>query len=486
MDRPGFLWASGTAAVFAALPIVSEHSALAVIDPVKCGTLPPTPDLMPFRAADADFPGTLKGRFGPSLLHFCLFWILGSLLEGILFGEVLFFPQNLHAATPTEIQTNARQMQPADVSEPVWFEEEAPPIVWFVHGMLFMRDDFERELAVLRRIFPNADAVTLKAWDAPHGPGRTLEAHWDRSVGRGERFARELAEEIAEMPAADRKRLVLVGHSLGGRIAVRALARNFRREKLTIRQLILAGAAIHFDDSDIREAVAASELTAYSLVNPADVMLRAYLVAEGQSALGTGCLYPMPPTEFYEISLFHSVDHFAHVYFERLHECILKDDFSNREILVPHVLAVGHPHPMTGHWTTLDELLGWKFQKHSSGMCRILNEENERKAFGFQDQTHFAFLRVRQQLVDRAMMPEPVREILPADLPPILNFQSLGSDGWWLTVGNFQDWRLQKNRSTFQYRILDPHACRRAAGNGPEMKRTFEELIHTLRQKELE
>ena len=146
MDLPGFLWASGTAAVFAALPIVSEHSALAVIDPVKCGTLPPTPDLMPFRAADADFPGTLKGRFGSSLLHFCLFWILGSLLEGILFGEVLFFPQNLHAATPTEIQTNARQMQPADVSEPVWFEEEAPPIVWFVHGMLFMRDDFEREL----------------------------------------------------------------------------------------------------------------------------------------------------------------------------------------------------------------------------------------------------------------------------------------------------------------------------------------------------
>lgn len=371
----------------------------------------------------------------------------------------------------------------ADAPKSVWTQEEAPPLVWFVHGMLIVRDDFERELAILRKIFPNADSVTLKAWDAPLAPYKTLEAHWDRSVGRGERFARALANEIASMPEADRERLVLVGHSLGGRIAVRALARNYRRKKLCIRQLILAGAAIHFDDPDIEAAVSASELTVYNLVNPTDVMLRAYLVAEHQSALGTGCLYTMPPSEFYEISLFHSVDHFAHVYLERLHECILKDDFSNREILVPHVLALGHHAPVTGRWTTLDELLGWKFQKHSSGMCRILNEENERKAFGFQNQTHFAFLRVRQQLVDRIMTPEPVHDVLFSDLPPILNFSSLGSDGWWQTLGSMQGWRLQKNRSTFQYRILDPNSCRRAAGNGPEMKRVFEELIRTLHSK---
>lgn len=43
MNRRDFLRASGTAAVFAALPILSEHPALAVIDPVKCGTLPLTP-----------------------------------------------------------------------------------------------------------------------------------------------------------------------------------------------------------------------------------------------------------------------------------------------------------------------------------------------------------------------------------------------------------------------------------------------------------
>lgn len=400
---------------------------------------------------------------------------LALLLRGILPGLAAVWFLTLSAA-----ETPARDAFAADVSSSeAVSREEAPPLVWFIHGMILVRDDFDEELTVLRKIFPNADAVTMKRWKAPKGPARTPEEHWEKSLIEAERFAKTLEQQILDLPPADRDRLVLVGHSLGGRIAVRALASVFRQEKLQIRQLILAGAAIDSNDPDVPLAVQASRLMAYSLINESDVMLTAYKIAENQSALGAGGLFTLEPDRFYEIALNGTVDHYGYEYFERLLACIRTDDFRNSSIIVPQDASQLNLTTMGGEtfWRNLNVFMGWKLQRHSiTGHCRLLNEENVRVASGRLPILRQSFARVRQQLEQRAEFRIPSDDVTFPTLRPVLQFDALGSDGWWRTLEQFRGWTLQQNRSTFHFRILDPQHRRRACGTGKEIRLAFQKL----------
>ncbi len=360
-------------------------------------------------------------------------------------------------------------------------DEESPPLVWFVHGMLvFIEINFNRELEALRKIYPDATEIKLKKWDAPLGPGVTAEAHWNHSVKVAEAYSAELAQEIADLPPEDRQRLVLVGHSLGGRIAIRALARASRDPLFRIRQLILAGTATDFDDPDIPDAVRTSQRTVYNLVNEYDVMLAAYKIAEKHTALGTGCLYPMRPEKFYEISLVDTVSHFGYDYLERLLSSILADDFRNRTIIVPqdeitaHVTTLGNDF----FWKTGDEFLGWTLQYHTvTGEYRILNPEKVRRASGKMTYMMSAFQRVKQQLTHLQEFRLPSDNLILPTSEPIVQFDALGSAGWWRDLESVQSWRFQRNYSTCQYRLLDPQNRRRAYGSEKCVREAFRRAV---------
>lgn len=360
-------------------------------------------------------------------------------------------------------------------------EAESPPIVWFVHGMLLIHRDFSSELESLKKLFPNAESVQCKVWDAPKGFDLTLEIHWNKSVASADEFTPELVEKIEALSPEERDRLVLVGHSLGCRIVVKALSEIYRRHRMQIRQCLLAGAALDFHDPDIAEAAFASRLTMYNLINPDDVMLKAYRIADKQTALGTGCLYPMNPDEFFEISLTDTSKHDAAEYFSHLLKCIESDDFRSPKVIVPQVLAPAHL-PSVGSWKTLDSLLGWKLQQNSvSNLCRILNEKNDKFAVGKKEEVTAAFARVRQQLVERAALPIPRDGVVLPVRKPVTNYGTLGSGGWWIDLRNTNGWRLQKNRTTGRYRILDPQNLRRAAGSQSEMELVFGKMQASFR-----
>jgi len=421
-----------------------------------------------FQTYLTNFPAFPRSVFSFSLI----------LVLTIIFQLLPLFPASLPAG---EVRSGWRRhhsdLEAHQASQPNFNKqiEEFPPLVWFVHGMIMVRDEFNLEMEYLWKIFPNASAVTMKRWAAPRGPDLSLEMHWDRSVVEAEKFAKKLALEIESLSERDRERLVLVGHSLGGRIAVRALASFFRRNHLQIRQCVLAGAAMDFNDPDLTEAVFASSLPVCSLINPRDVMMNAYRIADHRTGLGTGCLFPMDENEFYEIALVDTNTHFGYEYLRRLFECIQNDDFSNPEVIVPQVIPPIYFPKFGGRWTTLDEFLGWKLQKHSAtGLCRILDHEENLTVGGRGPEVKLAFARVRQQLTEQEKFQPPTDNWVFSNSKPRVNFSSAGSAAWWIDVEEFKGWRVQKSRATAKWRLLDPESRKRVFGGEYEVREAFQ------------
>lgn len=159
----------------------------------------------------------------------------------------------------------------------------AEPEVWYVHGWNALRakkDSQENAVALLKDIFPSA-SISVKEWDSlkPFG----------KSIKRADVFAAALAKQIGELPEEKRKNLILVGHSLGGMIAIRTVA-ALSRQNIAIRQAIFLAAAIPADDMDCREVFRQRLTECINIFCPKDSVLKsAYGVAgerQYRNALG--------------------------------------------------------------------------------------------------------------------------------------------------------------------------------------------------------
>lgn len=115
-------------------------------------------------------------------------------------------------------------------------------IVWYIPGWMRTHTPQDGVVPALQEMFPGA-RVEFKEWDGdiPVWPKAVTNA--DATVGR-------LVDELAALDEAKRSELVIVGHSLGGRITARILSRLAER-KLKVRQAVLMAAAIPYRDPDI-------------------------------------------------------------------------------------------------------------------------------------------------------------------------------------------------------------------------------------------
>ena len=164
--------------------------------------------------------------------------------------------------------------------------------VWYVPG--WMRTDALRpELATcISNVFTGA-RIEFKDWD-----GDRLV--WPHAVESADKEAWRLAFEVAMLPKEERENLVIVGHSLGGRIAARVLARLGERG-LKVRKGLLLAAAIPNDDPDLAKMGAGSALPVVSVRNPQDVTLHyAYRLAGGEGALALGAEGAASPLENFD------------------------------------------------------------------------------------------------------------------------------------------------------------------------------------------
>ena len=172
---------------------------------------------------------------------------------------------------------------------------EEKPIIWYIPGFNTENDSQEEEVEILRRIFPGS-LITSKKWKSNND--------FSASKDWAENVAKIWAIDLKNMVPAERKRIILVGHSLGGRIVIRIMA-QLREWGLHIRQGILLGAAEdnelteNKEESFLEKAMLASQLPMINIWNRQDMVLRGWyarLTDSNVLAIGTyGYVKPYRP-----------------------------------------------------------------------------------------------------------------------------------------------------------------------------------------------
>ena len=284
--------------------------------------------------------------------------------------------------------------------------------VWFIPGWLRTAEPHEGIMECVSNAFPEA-SVEFKAWD-----GDNLV--WPLSVDSADKESWRFAFEVAMMPPEVRTNLTLVGHSLGGRITARVLAR-LAENGLKVKQAILMGAAIPANDPDLVKMGLATELPVLAVCNPKDHVLRyVYATVGGEGAVAFGangtptpcanvveCVTPTNITSEVDIGgiwakkvIKDIANHHEKFYLEYARR-ILGGEEPSGKVMVPQGFPGVEGHVMDSEiwWTVLDSSGGWKLEKNKvTGHCRIIDPDKLRKAWGRESEMRSAFEKVKQQL----------------------------------------------------------------------------------------
>ena len=284
--------------------------------------------------------------------------------------------------------------------------------VWFIPGWLRTAEPHEGILECVSNAFPEA-SVEFKAWD-----GDNLV--WPLSVDSADKESWRFAFEIAMMPPEVRTNLTLVGHSLGGRITARVLAR-LAENGLKVKQAILMGAAIPANDPDLVKMGLATELPVLAVCNPKDHVLRyVYATVGGEGAVAFGangtptpcenvveCVTPTNITSEVDIGgiwakkvIKDIANHHEKFYLEYARR-ILGGEEPSGKVMVPQDFPGVEGHVMDSEiwWTVLDSFRGWKLETNKvTGHCRIIDPDKLRTAWGRESEMRAAFEKVKNQL----------------------------------------------------------------------------------------
>ncbi|MBR4258758.1 MAG: DUF726 domain-containing protein [Kiritimatiellae bacterium] len=284
--------------------------------------------------------------------------------------------------------------------------------VWFIPGWLRTAEPHEGILECVSNAFPEA-SVEFKNWDGDN-------VVWPLAVDSADKESWRFAFEVAMMPPEKRANLTLIGHSLGGRITARVLAR-LAENGLKVRQAILMGAAIPANDPDLAKMGLATELPVLAVCNPKDNVLRyVYATVGGEGAVAFGangtpspctnvveCVTPTNITREVEIGgiwakkmIKDIANHHEKFYLEYARR-ILGGEEPSGKVMVPQDFPGVEGHVMDSEiwWTVLDSSSGWKLEKNKvTGHCRIIDPNKLRTAWGRESEMRAAFEKVKNQL----------------------------------------------------------------------------------------
>lgn len=155
--------------------------------------------------------------------------------------------------------------------------DNAVKVVCFFPGWNTNNVPQDEQLLFLKERFPFAE-IKVRYWDS--------KREWNTARKNADRFGKNIGDELATLSESELQTLVLVGHSLGGRVVVRALAHLSDHQKMA-RRAILLGAAIDQSDQEILKATHAVMTPIANYYNPKDATLKIlYQAAELKPALG--------------------------------------------------------------------------------------------------------------------------------------------------------------------------------------------------------
>ena len=163
-------------------------------------------------------------------------------------------------------------------------EKEFKSQVIFIHGWQFGKDKSVAAPEVLSQIFPGSRLRSWN-WDAYD---RNFEKCDDATISE----AKKLSAELEKLSPEELKKTIVAGHSLGGKIAIMAMA-ALADKKIKIRQGIFLGSAIADNDPAIAKAVNASILPCINIYNLQDNVLRHIYAIYNLKKLKIGNIYPL-------------------------------------------------------------------------------------------------------------------------------------------------------------------------------------------------
>ncbi len=373
-------------------------------------------------------------------------------------------------------------------------EETDFSIVWYIPGFQSESNPTNDTVSILEKCFQGSKTEVIK-WKAPPSSNILQTGkNWSDTLYRTVQVSEEVCQKINAMSFEDQQKLILVGHSLGGNIVIKTLARC-QNSGVQIKKFIIVGAAMHNDDADIEKAVKAVRETSISVVNPQDKALGYYYrFAEDYPALGTGYAKIVNDKNFKEIIRNDNEIHDAVLYLNwylkylqnKKNERDLKNGEISSEIIVPQDLPVWQLQTQDAKiwWDDLDSCKDWQLQINNvSGHCRILNPDKVRMAWGRRGVMEKSFDKVVWQLTGEKRKLKKKENA--GNINVIQDFvnaktETLGGRVCWNDLDSYKDWKLQKNTFTGYCRILDPKNVRRAWGREENLRKSFDNVKEQL------
>ena len=287
---------------------------------------------------------------------------------------------------------------------------------WYVPGWMRTKEPEELAWNSFTNVF-SASETSFRKWD-----GNQL---WPTAAKNADIEAEKLADEIKKMPEGRRARLTLVGHSLGGRIVARALAK-LSLDGVKIKRGILLAPAIPANDLELQKMGLGSKDPLIVVANPDDITLKyVYTIAGGEDgpAYGASAAFKTPknvkeirvPEDITKNTVIDAfwgrfdavkeiANHHASFYFTELARVLDGKESKGVRVMVPQDRINFEWKVMDAGvwWDILDEKDGWKLERNIvTGHCRILNPEKVRVAWGSQERMEKAFAKVKGQLLPK-------------------------------------------------------------------------------------
>ena len=208
--------------------------------------------------------------------------------KNLLFLSLLFFALFFNSSCNRTTEEPVQEAPPAVVRE--------PGHIFFLCGWKNEDKDYSEKLPLmlekLSQQYTNTD-FTVEQWKWNCGgecdDWLKLSGYYVQTENNADSDAVTLAEKLMELPPVERQNTVLVGHSIGCRVILRALA-ILNQHSEQIKQAILFAAAMPQEDPDIQLAFQASQEPVLSFIHPQDGVLMSASAFDNVPQMGLGLM----------------------------------------------------------------------------------------------------------------------------------------------------------------------------------------------------
>lgn len=368
-----------------------------------------------------------------------------------------------------------------------------PLRIVFVPGFGTEEAEPEEYKNLVEGIFPN-DKIEICTW-------RSNTVSWGEAKKNAEAEADKLLKELLLMTDAERERVVLVGHSLGGKVVIDTLA-SLKDFNKSVRRAIFIGAAVPDNYPNLEKAIAATDCPCINVCNNRDYALTLLYSSgfgdENECALGAyGAFVRRPSLQLLEFHIEEEledgvIDKFLGYiksnpikllnHSSEKYLALLKEIHNNEElkdVIFPsmHWKRGTRALPV---WITSEKVGDWKIQRHCiTQQMKIVRPDGAAVAVGnaaevrpqfdklvgeLQEAEWFNSLEI-QVPQDEKMTPGKEYELSPV----------------WRTKKREGNWKLQKHLMLDKWRILDNRDFIRASGKEEAMRDAFQNVQEQLK-----